>query len=1477
MATSSKRDVTLGVAIETTGEDGLKRVSAELRTLAKDGSAGAQAFLGYADTLDRIAAQAGALKSFQALAIDVERLTAAQAQATSTAATLAVEYETQAAAVNRLKDAQQQASQTVTQAKASLDGQRSALRLLVAETDAADRSSASFITQQRNLKVGVEAARSAYSDAKNALTAVNTETAEASRLLKGIDSDYRRAATAAGAAVGAFREQAAALAQSRAEAEKLGVSTNDIAAAQERLQGALSGTLESIREQTEADRLAAIQVRGLAEAQTKAGQAAQSELAAIRESVAFMEQYAAAVQRAAEAAAAAAKAQEQKALASREQAESDRLAAIQARALGEAQIASRAAAQSELAAIRESVAFMDQYAAATKRAAQQATEAQAAQEALAAAELAAVKAQEQKALASREQAESDRLAAIQVRALAEAQVAARAAAQSELAAIRESVAFMDQYAAAARRAQLATVEFAAGGRVLNEAFGTTGVRSMAAIESEIHKVEAAMSLLSRQYDRGVISSADLGRATSSAQVRLQQLRTEMETIPAVAGTFEQLGAKVNGLISKFGALGASVAVIGTVVKPILDATIQLDQMTRSLTVVTGSSAQAAKQIEFLRNTAQRAGAAVSDISKEYTQFAASARLAGISMETVDKTFTAVALAAGNLGLSSDQTKRALEALGQMASKGTVQMEELRGQLGDALPGALGLMAQGLGITQAQLIKLIESGGLLTDSALPALGNALAKLGPQGSEPVEGIVASWNRFINVVKEAGTVLATGAFGQTVAANLGLIGAAIEHVLFGVALIGESFTVVGKQIGTVIAALVSRDFKNLGTALSDIERESTERLAGLAARIDGVGTAAATAAPKTEAMAAGVGAVGAAAEAAAPSVTAHGTALAGVAAAAGPVAEASTVAAKALNETATAAIASAKSSVQLQVAYLEAEKAATANAVAAQKLATAAKDQAAAIKERVALSGDEVATSRAAADAADAVASANRRWADSDRALVALLEQEKAQRLAAMQVERASAEAIKNVTEQLDKKIQAARADAEQSKATAESTRLLAEATRLSVETLKDNSARYGEFSAAVAAARAELERITKLYLEGKASQAQLEEATLNHSKAVRLLIDAINDHSKAVERQNQLAAADNAVKEASITLDLARAKNELASAQRLGNENLIRQDAIKVKQIELELDRVKVEAKLAEAKASLAAQEALLKEKDAAGLLTDEMRAEMQIRIQNTKAKVLEAEAGKEGLKVKQTEIDTLKGLVRGLEEVTKARKADVSAMQQQNAEAASLSASFDARNKSELSTLKNGTAKYDEQGFAKNTEGGRLTGGVQLKPPDDSGNWTFVNEARALPALQQAGDSSLVVQGVGYWKNTNPGYNSFGPGLGNANGPAWGFPNPTPAPLAATVPAPTPAPTALPAPVPAPTATPKPEPLATPTPAVAESSSASSRPTTTAQSTNHTVTINLGDSATTVNTASPEDSAALVNVLKALETARGRSA
>jgi tape measure domain-containing protein len=78
------------------------------------------------------------------------------------------------------------------------------------------------------------------------------------------------------------------------------------------------------------------------------------------------------------------------------------------------------------------------------------------------------------------------------------------------------------------------------------------------------------------------------------------------------------------------------------------------------------------------------------------------------------------------GGSGEQLKRAGVAIQQMAGKGVVSMEELRQQLGEAVPTAINAMADGLGTTYQKLVKEISQGKVLSKPAIIAMMQELER-------------------------------------------------------------------------------------------------------------------------------------------------------------------------------------------------------------------------------------------------------------------------------------------------------------------------------------------------------------------------------------------------------------------------------------------------------------------------------------------------------------------------------------------------------------------------------------------------------------------------------------------------------------------------------------------------------------------------------------------------------------------------------
>ena len=77
-----------------------------------------------------------------------------------------------------------------------------------------------------------------------------------------------------------------------------------------------------------------------------------------------------------------------------------------------------------------------------------------------------------------------------------------------------------------------------------------------------------------------------------------------------------------------------------------------------------------------------------------------------------------------MGLSADDTRGALRALEQIVSKGTVSAEELRGQLGERLPGAFQIASRAMGVTTQELGEMLQRGEVLVEDLLPKLAKEL---------------------------------------------------------------------------------------------------------------------------------------------------------------------------------------------------------------------------------------------------------------------------------------------------------------------------------------------------------------------------------------------------------------------------------------------------------------------------------------------------------------------------------------------------------------------------------------------------------------------------------------------------------------------------------------------------------------------------------------------------------------------------------
>lgn len=286
-----------------------------------------------------------------------------------------------------------------------------------------------------------------------------------------------------------------------------------------------------------------------------------------------------------------------------------------------------------------------------------------------------------------------------------------------------------------------------------------------------------------------------GRARSAAGQFLSTAERQAAGLDGVAAAAANAGAGFDGLGQKLAALGAGLVLTGFL-RGSIDAASELETITRKLTNTLGPSG-AAGALDFTRQLSQDLGLGFKTLAGSFSSFTAAATAANVPIQEQEQLFAAVSRAAQSLGLSNDEISGSLLALQQVASKGTVQMEELRGQLGERLPIAFSATAKGLGITQQELIKLVESGKLASGTFFTALTKGLNEI-TAGSGGVRTAAQEFQTLGNAWDELQTSLGQSAL-PTVKAGIQALTNAIKSVNSNL----KAFVMITAGLGSAAAA--------------------------------------------------------------------------------------------------------------------------------------------------------------------------------------------------------------------------------------------------------------------------------------------------------------------------------------------------------------------------------------------------------------------------------------------------------------------------------------------------------------------------------------------------------------------------------------------------------------------------------------------------------------------------------------------------
>lgn len=273
---------------------------------------------------------------------------------------------------------------------------------------------------------------------------------------------------------------------------------------------------------------------------------------------------------------------------------------------------------------------------------------------------------------------------------------------------------------------------------------------------------AEMILLRERLRSGEISQrqyrqqlAQLGRdfrTSTNEAIRLERelRRLNQQTLPseqrngALQGRVTDI-LKGLGIAASVDNIASSFYKLGTAYK---DTAVKLETLHLAQKSIFKTNEEVGRQNAFLTGIAQKYGVELISLSQAYNNFSASAQGTTLEGEKSKVIFDAVAKSSAMLGVATEDTNGILRALGQMMSKGKVQAEELRGQLGDRMAGAFRLFADGMGVSTAELDKMLKKGEVIAEDVLPKFAEQLNKKYKLGiGEDIDTAQASINRITN----------------------------------------------------------------------------------------------------------------------------------------------------------------------------------------------------------------------------------------------------------------------------------------------------------------------------------------------------------------------------------------------------------------------------------------------------------------------------------------------------------------------------------------------------------------------------------------------------------------------------------------------------------------------------------------------------------------------------------------------------------
>ena len=271
---------------------------------------------------------------------------------------------------------------------------------------------------------------------------------------------------------------------------------------------------------------------------------------------------------------------------------------------------------------------------------------------------------------------------------------------------------------------------------------------------DTNRIKTAIDAYQRLNNGQKLTKEGFEQIAKAAGVSQQQVAAyvaEMERAGQVrrgwAGVFtpSNMAAGIQSGLSAFGVVGGMYGA-AELTKAAYQSALKMENIELAFQSIFTNTAAAGAQIDYVRDLTDKLGLSFLDASEGAKKLFAAAKGTEVEKDAQD-IFEAFSTMGAALKLSGSEMESVFLAVSQMISKGKVSAEELRLQLAERMPGAVNLFAKAIGVTTAELDKMLQEGKVGLDS-LRAFANEVQKTYETGAEKASrGLQAELNRTAN----------------------------------------------------------------------------------------------------------------------------------------------------------------------------------------------------------------------------------------------------------------------------------------------------------------------------------------------------------------------------------------------------------------------------------------------------------------------------------------------------------------------------------------------------------------------------------------------------------------------------------------------------------------------------------------------------------------------------------------------------------